>query len=171
MSGRALAEKCMFAYDPAPMMGWIDVDKAVFEKRDNIMECPSLYTTDKNPSTKLQDLVHPPAQPWQPPSPTQKTNHCSMQLISVALAFAALSLSALSAPTAIIDERSPDAKADAKAGADHAYAIEVEGMLARLEKRGLVEKRSADTDADAKLDHAYPIEVEGMLAYITALFL
>ena len=39
MSGRALAEKCMFAYDPAPMMGWIDVDKAVFEKRDNIMEC------------------------------------------------------------------------------------------------------------------------------------
>lgn len=35
-------------------------------------------------------------------------------------------------------------------------------MLARLEKRDLVEKRSAD--ANAKVDHAYPIEVEGMLA-------
>ncbi|KAL9127294.1 MAG: hypothetical protein Q9175_007769, partial [Cornicularia normoerica] len=60
------------------------------------------------------------------------------------------------------DERSPDAKADAKANADHADPIEVEGMLTGLEKRGSVEKRSAETDA--KVDHAYPIEVEGMLS-------
>lgn len=49
-----------------------------------------------------------------------------------------------------------DAKANAKANADYAYAIEVEGMLARLDKRGSV--------AGANTEHAYPVEVEGMLS-------
>lgn len=58
-----------------------------------------------------------------------------MHLPNVVLAVAVLSLCVLSAPIAMIDERSPGAKADAKANGDHAYPIEVEGMLARLEKR------------------------------------